>query len=140
MASRWLPHGTSSSSHFQGFEPFKIKLSEAVGANKRQHLKDGPVVILTCTYDGKPVVDAVDFYNDLIDLKEQGWQGITYAVFGSGANVFEATYQLVPKKIDKLIVERGGQRFLELGEGDVGFSCTIPGKNGAKECGTQHDA
>ncbi|KAJ7300411.1 hypothetical protein DFH08DRAFT_151917 [Mycena albidolilacea] len=103
-----------------GFEPFKIKLSKAVGADKRQHLKDGPVVILTCTYDGKPVVDAVDFYGGLVELKEQGWQDITYAVFGYGANVFEATHQLVPKKINELIAERGGQRFLELGEGDVG--------------------
>ena len=42
------------------------------------------------------------------------------AVFGAGANVFQDTYQLVPKTIDDIIGRSGGERFYKFGEGDIG--------------------
>jgi sulfite reductase alpha subunit-like flavoprotein len=66
------------------------------------------------------VPDADKFYNDVTHLDGREWEGINYAVFGSGANVFETTYQLVPRRIDECIAARGGNPICPLGQGDVG--------------------
>ncbi len=68
----------SASSH--GFVPKVQILDEAIGVLPR----DGPVVIVTSSYEGEPPDNAVHFVSWLKSLQELPLTGLKYAVFGCG--------------------------------------------------------
>ncbi|KIW60731.1 hypothetical protein PV05_00925 [Exophiala xenobiotica] len=103
----------SASSH--GFVPKVQILDEAIGVLPR----DGPVVIVTSSYEGEPPDNAVHFVSWLKSLQELPLTGLKYAVFGCGNRDWQHTYQKIPTLIDDLLMQRGGERVVERGAADA---------------------
>ncbi|KAJ3553744.1 hypothetical protein NM688_g3453 [Phlebia brevispora] len=83
---------------------------------------DGPVVIICASFEGEPADNAAHFVEWLSSLKEQELANTRYAVFGCGHHDWVRTYQRIPKLVDRVLEERGGQRLVGRGEGDAGGS------------------
>ncbi|MCY8998788.1 bifunctional P-450/NADPH--P450 reductase [Bacillus spizizenii] len=81
--------------------------------------KEGAVVIVTASYNGKPPSNAGQFVQWLQEIKPGELEGVNYAVFGCGDHNWASTYQYVPRFIDEQLAEKGATRFSERGEGDV---------------------
>ncbi|MER0468772.1 bifunctional P-450/NADPH--P450 reductase [Bacillus cabrialesii subsp. cabrialesii] len=81
--------------------------------------KEGAVVIVTSSYNGKPPSNAAQFVQWLQESKPGELEGVHYAVFGCGDHNWASTYQYVPRFIDEQLEEKGATRFSARGEGDV---------------------
>ncbi|MBU8678867.1 bifunctional P-450/NADPH--P450 reductase [Bacillus subtilis] len=81
--------------------------------------KEGAVVIVTSSYNGKPPSNAGQFVQWLQEIKPGELEGVHYAVFGCGDHNWASTYQYVPRFIDEQLAEKGATRFSGRGEGDV---------------------
>ncbi|ESK91468.1 cytochrome p450 [Moniliophthora roreri MCA 2997] len=81
---------------------------------------DGPVVILTASYEGQPADNAARFFDWLSSLQGEELKDVKYAVFGSGHSDWVQTYHRIPKFVDEIIEQRGGSRLLPRGAGDSG--------------------
>ncbi|KAI8976616.1 fatty acid hydroxylase [Trametes punicea] len=98
-----------------GFRATMATLDSIVG-----HLPtDGPLVIVTASFEGEPADNAAHFFEWLQNLKGNEVQDVKYAVFGCGNRDWVRTYQRVPKLIDELLEARGGKRLQERGVGDA---------------------
>ncbi|KDQ16569.1 hypothetical protein BOTBODRAFT_129916 [Botryobasidium botryosum FD-172 SS1] len=84
--------------------------------------KDGPVVVVTASYEGLPADNAAFFMQKLGALKGRELEGINYALFGCGNTDWTHTYQAVPKLCDALFQEHGAMPLLERGEGNAASS------------------
>ncbi|OSC96348.1 fatty acid hydroxylase [Trametes coccinea BRFM310] len=80
---------------------------------------DGPVVIVTASFEGEPADNAAHFVEWLQNLTGDEIAGAKYAVFGCGNRDWVRTYQKVPRLVDDLLHERGGRRLQERGAGDA---------------------
>ncbi|MGG0915015.1 bifunctional cytochrome P450/NADPH--P450 reductase [Bacillus velezensis] len=81
--------------------------------------KEGALLIITSSYNGKPPSNAAQFVQWLEEVKPGELEGVRYAVFGCGDHNWAATYQAVPRLIDEKLAEKGAERFSSRGEGDV---------------------
>ncbi|KAI0693861.1 bifunctional P-450/NADPH-P450 reductase [Cerioporus squamosus] len=81
--------------------------------------KDGPVLIITASFEGQPADNAKHFVEWLENVKDDVFTGIKYAVFGCGNKDWVNTYQRIPTLIDRLLGEHGAARLVKLGEGDA---------------------
>lgn len=81
--------------------------------------KEGALLIITSSYNGKPPSNAGQFVQWLEEVKPGELKGVRYAVFGCGDHNWAATYQAVPRLIDEKLAEKGAERFSARGEGDV---------------------
>ncbi|CEL62385.1 NADPH-ferrihemoprotein reductase [Rhizoctonia solani AG-1 IB] len=82
---------------------------------------DGPVVIVTASFEGEPADNAGHFVKALTALDDSKDLGdVSFAVFGAGNHEWAQTYQRIPKLIDAVLEKRGAKRLLALGEGDAG--------------------
>ncbi|TGB04873.1 bifunctional cytochrome P450/NADPH--P450 reductase [Halobacillus salinus] len=81
--------------------------------------KEGAVLIVTSSYNGKPPSNAGQFVQWLEELKADELEGVEYAVFGCGDHNWASTYQNVPRWIDEQLEAKGATRFTKRGEGDV---------------------
>jgi len=81
--------------------------------------RDGPVIIITASFEGEPADNAAEFVKYL-ETNEKTQEGLRYAVFGCGNKDWVHTYQKVPKFIDKTLFESGATRIIPLGEGNAG--------------------
>ncbi|KAF5345023.1 hypothetical protein D9758_010443 [Tetrapyrgos nigripes] len=81
---------------------------------------DGPVVVITASYEGQPADNAARFIDWLTSLKADELKGAQYAVFGCGNSDWVRTFQRIPLLCDKTIESRGGERLLAPGLGDSG--------------------
>lgn len=81
--------------------------------------KEGALLIITSSYNGKPPSNAGQFVQWLEEVKPGELEGVRYAVFGCGDHNWAATYQAVPRLIDEKLAEKGAERFSSRGEGDV---------------------
>ncbi|KAE8153962.1 cytochrome P450 [Aspergillus avenaceus] len=89
----------------------------------RENIPRGcPVVIITSSYEGQPPDNAARFFNWLGDLKSQSLDGTDYAVFGCGHHDWSATFHRVPRIIDALIWQHGGNRLCDMGAADAANS------------------
>lgn len=92
---------------------------------------DGPVVIVTASYEGEPPDNAAHFVKWLTGLDGKELEGVKYSVFGCGNRDWVNTFQRIPKLCDETIEQRGGQRLLARGEGSsllisiIGFSSVL---------------
>ncbi|KAF8606724.1 cytochrome P450 [Ceratobasidium sp. AG-I] len=83
--------------------------------------KDGPVVIITASFEGEPADNAGHFFEALTSSAGQAdLSGVSYAVFGAGNRDWAQTYQRVPKLIDATLEKKGARKLLERGEADAG--------------------
>lgn len=81
--------------------------------------KEGAVLIVTSSYNGKPPSNAGQFVQWLEEIKPGELTGVQYAVFGCGDHNWASTYQDVPRYIDEQLAQKGAARFSARGEGDV---------------------
>ncbi|KAF4598867.1 hypothetical protein EYR38_007278 [Pleurotus pulmonarius] len=83
---------------------------------------DGPVLIITASFEGQPADNAKQFVDWLSNLQSQELQGVKYAVFGCGNHDWVQTYQRIPALCDDLLEKRGGRRLVPRGAGDAGLA------------------
>lgn len=85
--------------------------------------KDGPVLIMTSSYEGEPPDNAASFVSWIEGLPQSinssALSGVRFAVFGCGNREWARTYQRVPTLIDTLLHIHGATRLLERGEADA---------------------
>ncbi|KAI0642932.1 bifunctional P-450/NADPH-P450 reductase [Trametes meyenii] len=81
---------------------------------------DGPLVIVTASFEGQPADNAAHFFEWLTNVQGDAFSGIKYAVFGCGNRDWVKTYQRVPTAIDETLQAHGATRLVERGEGDAG--------------------
>ncbi|MFC0211390.1 bifunctional cytochrome P450/NADPH--P450 reductase [Paenibacillus chartarius] len=95
--------------------------SEAAALNDRlgQLPKEGAVIIVTSSYNGKPPSNARQFVQWLEQVGPGELSGVRYSVFGCGDHNWAATYQDVPRFIDEKLAEKGAARFSPRGEADA---------------------
>jgi cytochrome P450/NADPH-cytochrome P450 reductase len=84
--------------------------------------KDGPVIIVTASFEGEPADNAAKFVDWLENIKGNEFDGVRYGVFGCGNHDWVQTYQRIPTLCDSLLEQRGGRRLIDRGEGDAGSS------------------
>lgn len=92
-----------------------------------EHLpKDGPVVIISPSYEGKPADNAKKFVSWLeAGSDKQMLRGVKFAVFGVGNSEWVQTFHKVPTRIDEVLSELGADRlqapsFIDVKEDFVG--------------------
>ncbi|EIN10223.1 cytochrome P450 oxidoreductase OrdA-like protein [Punctularia strigosozonata HHB-11173 SS5] len=104
---------TDAASH--GFRATLGTLDSATG-----HVPtDGPVVVITASYEGEPPDNAAQFVSWLSALKGTELEDVNYAVFGCGNRDWVQTYQRIPKLCDSLFEQRGAKPIIPRGEGDA---------------------
>ncbi|GAB6438644.1 MULTISPECIES: bifunctional cytochrome P450/NADPH--P450 reductase [Bacillus] len=81
--------------------------------------KEGAVLIVTSSYNGKPPSNAGQFVQWLEELKPDELKGVQYAVFGCGDHNWASTYQRIPRYIDEQMAQKGATRFSTRGEADA---------------------
>ncbi|EJD48679.1 cytochrome P450 [Auricularia subglabra TFB-10046 SS5] len=81
---------------------------------------DGPVVVVSASFEGEPPDNAAHFFRALVDSGKYSADGVQYAVFGCRHRDWARTYQRVPRAIDAGLASAGGVRLLERGESDAG--------------------
>ncbi|WPS85749.1 cytochrome P450 [Brevibacillus halotolerans] len=81
--------------------------------------KEGVVLIVTASYNGKPPNNARKFVQWLGGVEADALQGVTYAVFGCGDRNWANTYQDVPRFIDEQLTLKGAKRLSLRGEADT---------------------
>lgn len=81
--------------------------------------KEGAVLIVTSSYNGKPPSNAGQFVQWLEQVKPGELDGVHYTVFGCGDHNWASTYQYVPRFIDEQLSLKGATRFSERGEADI---------------------
>ncbi|KAF8900982.1 fatty acid hydroxylase [Mucidula mucida] len=80
---------------------------------------DGPIVIVTASFEGEPADNAARFFPWLSSLSGDELVGVKFAVFGCGNHEWPTTYQRIPKLCDDIIEQRGGTRLVQRGVGDA---------------------
>ncbi|KAJ7740485.1 fatty acid hydroxylase [Mycena maculata] len=99
-----------------GFRPSIGTLDSAVGKVP----KDGPVVIVTASFEGEPADNAARFIDYLRHIEGNELENVRFAVFGCGSSDWTATFQKIPIVCDELFERHGGHRLVARGSGDAG--------------------
>ncbi|TBU21982.1 fatty acid hydroxylase [Dichomitus squalens] len=82
--------------------------------------EDGPVVIVTSSFEGQPADNAAHFFAWLENVQDQSaFADLSFAVFGCGNRDWVNTYQRIPKLIDEQLASHGAKRLVQRGEGDA---------------------
>ena len=85
--------------------------------------KDGPLVVVTASFEGQPADNAAHFVTWLESVKDaQAFADLKFAVFGCGNRDWVNTYQRIPRLIDEALAAHGAKRLAERGEGDASGS------------------
>ncbi|KAJ7181531.1 fatty acid hydroxylase [Mycena crocata] len=80
---------------------------------------DGPVVIITASFEGEPADNAAQFVDWLRHIEGPTLSGVRYAVFGCGNSDWTATFQAIPKLCDNLFEKHDASRIVNMGAGDA---------------------
>ncbi|PWY87956.1 fatty acid hydroxylase [Aspergillus sclerotioniger CBS 115572] len=84
--------------------------------------KEDPVVFIAASYEGQPADNAAHFFEWLSAVKNNEFEGVNYAVFGCGHHDWNATFYRIPKAINELVSEHGGNRLCDIGLVDTANS------------------
>ena len=98
-----------------GFETQVGALNDFIGKLPKQ----GALLVVTSSYNGKSPVRAREFVDWLGDTEACDLKGVNYAVFGCGDRNWQTTYQAIPQWIDEQMEKLGAHRFMARGEGDA---------------------
>ncbi len=82
--------------------------------------KDGPIIVVTASYEGQPPDNARQFVSYVEALPEGALKGLSFAVFGCGNRQWARTFQAIPKRVDAALARAGAARIAERGETDSG--------------------
>ncbi|KIW18164.1 hypothetical protein PV08_02452 [Exophiala spinifera] len=105
----------ASSASLHGFNATVEILDKATNALP----KEGPVVLITSSYEGEPPDNAAHFVSWLKTLQGEAAQGVKYAVFGMGNRDWHHTYHKIPTLVDSILAERGAERMVARGAADA---------------------
>ena len=97
--------------------------------------KEGAVLIVTSSYNGKPPSNAGQFVQWLEELKPDELKGVQYAVFGCGDHNWASTYQRIPRYIDEQMAQKEQQGFLNAEKQMQVVILRNSSSNGNKVCG-----
>ncbi|MQT12373.1 bifunctional cytochrome P450/NADPH--P450 reductase [Segnochrobactrum spirostomi] len=100
----------------RGYAPVLRALDEQAG---QPCPTDGPVVIVTSTYNGTPPDNAAAFAKAIADAPADTYHGVRYAVLGCGNRQWHQTFQKFPKEIDTRLQALGGEPIVEIGVADA---------------------
>ncbi|SHO66749.1 cytochrome P450 / NADPH-cytochrome P450 reductase [Pseudoxanthobacter soli DSM 19599] len=100
----------------RGFSATVAELDEQAG---QPWLTDGPVLIVTSTYNGTPPDNAARFAKWLEAAPAGACAGLRYAVLGCGNTQWHQTFQKFPKTVAARLSELGGTALLEAGTADA---------------------
>jgi cytochrome P450/NADPH-cytochrome P450 reductase len=84
-----------------------------------QELPNGPLAIVTSTYNGHPPDNACAFTRRLDGDAPDHAADLVYAVFGCGHSDWVTTFQAIPRRIDARLAAWGAARLIPAGEGDA---------------------
>lgn len=102
--------------------------------------KNDPVVFITASYEGQPPDNAAHFFEWLSELKGNTLEGVNFAVFGCGHREsfysgkqtkretnhllgdWASTFHRIPKTVNELVKENGGDRLCDIGLADAANS------------------
>lgn len=112
-----LAHRIAQDGAARGFAPSVAALDEYVERLPRE----GVVVLVSASYNGTPPDNAAAFCAWLQDerLASDALSGVSYAVFGLGNRDWAATYQAIPRLLDRELERHGARRLYRLGAGDA---------------------
>ncbi|TVP89544.1 MAG: cytochrome P450, partial [Pseudomonadaceae bacterium] len=133
----WVLYGSNTGSA----ESFARRISEDAARNgfaARCHSldeqagslpTDGPVILLSASYEGEPPDNARRFVDWLAAQPEGSLQGVRYAVFGCGNRQWASTYQAIPQKLEDCLQQAGAEALLPRAEADANadFFATFDG-------------
>ena len=114
-ASEAFARRIASDGQARGWAARVLPLDGATGRLPRE----GAVVIVTASYNGRPPDNARAFCAWLDGVPAASLSGVRYAVFGCGNRDWTETYQAVPSRIDAALREAGAQALLDRGEADA---------------------
>ncbi|KAJ7851068.1 fatty acid hydroxylase [Mycena olivaceomarginata] len=80
---------------------------------------DGPVIIITASFEGQPADNAAQFVDWLRHMEGTQLTGVRFAVFGCGNSDWTSTFQAIPTLCDDLFEKNGAHRLLARGAGDA---------------------
>ncbi|KAJ7910393.1 fatty acid hydroxylase [Mycena leptocephala] len=80
---------------------------------------DGPVIIITASFEGQPADNAAQFVDWLRHIEGNQLAGVRFAVFGCGNSDWTATFQAIPALCDDLFEKSGARRLMVRGAGDA---------------------
>ncbi|ANE48917.1 NADPH--cytochrome P450 reductase [Paenibacillus swuensis] len=100
---------------YLGFRSESAPMNARMGALP----KEGAVIIVTASYNGKPPSNAGDFVHWIEGADTSEFEGLNYVVFGCGDHNWASTYQNVPRLVDEILTAKGGRRLASRGEGDA---------------------
>ncbi|KAF3923088.1 hypothetical protein ABW20_dc0106127 [Dactylellina cionopaga] len=98
---------------------FKAKVDSLDSASSNLP-KDGPVVVITASFEGQPPDNATHFYEWLKSCSGEEAKGTKFAVFGCGHRDWASTYQRIPTQMDEMLEKLGGEKLCERGAADAG--------------------
>lgn len=95
--------------------------SEVAPLNERidQLPKEGAVLIVTSSYNGKSPNNADQFLQWLDQIEPGELNGVNFSVLGCGDRNWATTYQAIPRMVDDLLAQKGATRFSLRGEADA---------------------
>ncbi|KAF4826628.1 Bifunctional cytochrome P450/NADPH--P450 reductase [Colletotrichum tropicale] len=99
----------------RGFIPESMSMNDAAGNLP----KDGPVLMITASYNGLPSQDAAKFVTWAQRLQAGDLKGVRFAVFGCGHRDWPATLFKVPMALDAMLDAAGAQRLTTLGTAET---------------------
>ena len=80
---------------------------------------DGPLVVVTASYQGKPPDNARIFVDWVASLAPGALDGVRYAVLGCGDRKWSKTFQAIPTRVDAALAAAGAIRLRPRGEVDA---------------------
>lgn len=92
-------------------------------------LTDGPVVIITSTYNGTPPDNASRFAKWLEKAPNSACTGVRFALLGCGNTQWHQTFQKFPKAIAARLVKLGGSALMDIGIADANEGYTAAVEN-----------
>jgi cytochrome P450/NADPH-cytochrome P450 reductase len=100
----------------RGFAAGVAELDAQVG---QPWLTDGPVVIVTATYNGTPPDDAARFAAWLESAAPGACKGVRFAVLGCGNRQWRQTFQKFPQSVHDRMRDLGAEALLGIGAADA---------------------
>ncbi|UKZ78614.1 hypothetical protein TrVFT333_006360 [Trichoderma virens FT-333] len=76
---------------------------------------DGPVIIITSSYEGQPPHNAGHFVDWIQNINGEKFNDVAYAVYGCGHSDWAKSYHRIPRLVDVSLERLGARRIVPMG-------------------------